>query len=440
MGKQMSRMPPEFDVLVIGAGMAGLISACRLAQAGKKVLLIEKLSFLGGRFSAFPYGGAEISSGAFHTFPHGSRGPMAQALRSLGIDIPISKPSVVASFSHAGKHIICKTPWQLLNVLSTPLERLKIIHMTLQVRFQKQFQGSFGDWLLWMGASPLILTIFDRFCQFALSASVHSVPYYEGKMIVKNIFDYGLPGIPLGGARHVVQQLTRTALAAGVTIWKATQVESLEFTPHSHRICGAVLYDRRKGSRMVVKTEQVISTIGPQASIALLGAANQLHSAPALPAVPPAIGLKMHVLSSKSLIPHDSIMFCLDTQRIAGILQATNADPALAPAGKHLLISHQMLPPGADAQQEQDLAVQDWQHVFGDDFKQCQVIGFSQFPERFPVNWATQGSDIRSQPYADLGFWLAGDALKPAGLMMVEGVAASAEQVSDLILSTIYPE
>ena len=38
----------EFDVVVLGAGGAGLTAAIRLAEAGKKVLLAEKLSFCGG--------------------------------------------------------------------------------------------------------------------------------------------------------------------------------------------------------------------------------------------------------------------------------------------------------------------------------------------------------------------------------------------------------
>ncbi|MFN2303977.1 MAG: FAD-dependent oxidoreductase, partial [Anaerolineales bacterium] len=75
----------SFDVVVIGAGMGGMLAACQLAQAGKQVLLVENLSFVGGRFSGFKVNGSEISSGAFHTFPHGDKGPFAQALRRSGV-------------------------------------------------------------------------------------------------------------------------------------------------------------------------------------------------------------------------------------------------------------------------------------------------------------------------------------------------------------------
>ena len=38
----------SFDVVVLGAGGAGLTAAIRLAEGGKKVLLAEKLAFCGG--------------------------------------------------------------------------------------------------------------------------------------------------------------------------------------------------------------------------------------------------------------------------------------------------------------------------------------------------------------------------------------------------------
>jgi phytoene dehydrogenase-like protein len=140
------------------------------------------------------------------------------------------------------------------------------------------------------------------------------------------------------------------------------------------------------------------------------------------------------VISPRSLIDHDTIMFCLDTQRIAGIVQASNVDPKLAPEGHHLLVSHQTLPPGADWQTERDIALEDWRYLFGAAFDDCEVVGASQFPARFPVNWAAQGHDLRAQPFADAGLWIVGDAIKPPGHMMVEGVAAGTEQVIDHIL------
>ncbi len=77
-----------------------------------------------------------------------------------------------------------------------------------------------------------------------------------------------------------------------------------------------------------------------------------------------AVGLKVHILSDVSLIPHRGIMYCLDTQRIAGMVQPTNSDPSLAPAGKHLLISHQVIQSN-NVEEERALALADLHMLFG---------------------------------------------------------------------------
>ncbi len=55
----------NYDVIVIGAGLAGLTAAYELAERGYKVLLIEKEKFLGGRTASWDDNGMLIESG-FH--------------------------------------------------------------------------------------------------------------------------------------------------------------------------------------------------------------------------------------------------------------------------------------------------------------------------------------------------------------------------------------
>lgn len=423
----------SFDILIIGAGMSGLIAACQLGQVGKRVLLVENLGFLGGRFSAFQYHGAEIPSGAFHTFPHGRRGPFAQALRRCGVEVHIAEPHVFASFHVDGRHIVAKTFFDVLKVVPTWAEKLMLVRALFHSWIKLDYPASFGQWLIDIGMSERGRCLYDRFCQFALSASVYDIPYAEGRRVTEMILNYGVPGVPIGGAREVNRQLGLAALNAGVDIRKNTQAHAL--LVQNGRVAGAALLDRRKNMPYEVKAPIVISTIGPAATYEMARQAGLIdHTGFLLPLPPPATGLKIQVLSPKSLVDHDGIMFCLDTQRVAGILQATNADPSLAPDGRHLLISHQTIPQGADWQAEKALALEDWRYLFGKDFEDCEVLGVSQFPASFPVNWAVQGYDVRQQVFAEYGLWMAGDGLKPSGLMMVEGVGASAELVVKQIL------
>src|SRR6202030_4335100 len=144
--------------------------------------------------------------------------------------------------------------------------------------------------------------------------------------------------------------------------------------------------------------------------------------APEMGGQPEAIGLKIHLLSDVSLIPHKGIMYCLDTQRIAGMVQPTNSDPRLAPAGKHLLISHQVIQSN-NIEQEKALALADLHMLFGETFeKHCRVLTMSAYRGEWPVNRIAQGEDLEPQTSIE-GLYLVGDAVKPSGYLMVEGVA-----------------
>src|SRR5258708_19003382 len=57
---------PSFDVIVIGAGPAGLSAATEAARAGLKALCLDKLA----------PGGALINLGHLHDYPEGTDGPL----------------------------------------------------------------------------------------------------------------------------------------------------------------------------------------------------------------------------------------------------------------------------------------------------------------------------------------------------------------------------
>src|SRR5215510_11670364 len=61
----------EYDVIVIGSGLAGLTSANTLAKAGHSVLLLEHHYQLGGMATWFKRKGGHIFDISLHGFPIG---------------------------------------------------------------------------------------------------------------------------------------------------------------------------------------------------------------------------------------------------------------------------------------------------------------------------------------------------------------------------------
>src|SRR4030065_2266122 len=54
----------NYDVVVIGAGIGGLMTAAGLARAGKKILVPEQLGFIGGEYTHLNYEGYSMTTAA----------------------------------------------------------------------------------------------------------------------------------------------------------------------------------------------------------------------------------------------------------------------------------------------------------------------------------------------------------------------------------------
>ena len=83
--------PPDTDVAIVGAGVAGLAAATSLRAAGLRVALLEASGRIGGR--------AHTTTLAGHAFDHGAhwlhaahRNPLVPLVRQAGLDVHPDKP------------------------------------------------------------------------------------------------------------------------------------------------------------------------------------------------------------------------------------------------------------------------------------------------------------------------------------------------------------
>jgi hypothetical protein len=71
--------------------------------------------------------------------------------------------------------------------------------------------------------------------------------------------------------------------------------------------------------------------------------------------------------------------------------------------------------------------------MFGETFeKHCRILTMSAYRGEWPVNRIAQGTDVPSNTPVQ-GLYLVGDAVKPSGYLMVEGVAQSVNHLLDLL-------
>ncbi len=446
----------QVDAIVIGAGLGGLLTATQLLQRGKHVVLLERLPHSGGRFTAKTFRGVQVSTGAVHMVPFGSRGVLSQMLRRLHIPHHFFDAEVFGSFHVHGRQYRARGLLGVCKFLR-PYEWFSFLRIGYLMFFRRLPQHehvlSFDLWLqrhINIQRCPHLVAFFQSIARFTLSLEISQVSVSEVIRTTKNMLRYGAPAIVQGGCGQLTKQLEEKITSLGGEIWLASEV--LQILHENEHVTGVRLRTKANGEEMVLVAPLVVSDIGPRATEALvhnrritqadvLSKIRAQHQADngtrqreqgVVEMAMEAVGLKVHILSDISLIPHKGIMYCLDTKRIAGMVQPTNSDPSLAPLGKHLLISHQVIQ-SDNIQEERALALADLRMLFGDIFDtHCSILTMGTYRGEWPVNRIAQGADTIPQTIL-AGLYLVGDAVKPSGYLMVEGVAQSVNCFIDLL-------
>ncbi|TAN38607.1 MAG: NAD(P)/FAD-dependent oxidoreductase [Candidatus Methanoperedens sp.] len=78
----------DYDVIVIGGGISGLLSALTLSKHGKKVLVLEKNSSVGGNCNSYTVDGFQVDTGP-HAITHLREGPLRRLIDEYFTYVPV---------------------------------------------------------------------------------------------------------------------------------------------------------------------------------------------------------------------------------------------------------------------------------------------------------------------------------------------------------------
>jgi phytoene dehydrogenase-like protein len=432
MSISMSDKRDSYDVIVAGAGIGGLLSAAMLSKRGFSVIVFERLSFIGGRFTSFNFKGYEIPSGAVHTIPN-SRGSFTKILREFGIDY--KKTDVWVEYIWGDHRRSCRHAAGIFNTLKSTSAKwalAKVIFEFMQPR--KDVEVSFGEYLKSEIGNDELYRFFEAFTNFSLSLSLEDISAKAMFGILRGILLQGLlldnRVVPIGGCKGVINGLKEVISAHNGKI--VTNADVQKILVNKGRADGVVVKVGREC--MELTGRYVVSNLGPIKTYEKMDGEEYSGVLSELRGKKPPAGITISIAASKDMLGHSGITLTPIGERVCGMVQPTAIDPSLAPEGKHLLLTHQILK-NRNIKKEIELGIADLHKIFPDFDEHCEILCTHSFHSDWPVNYVTQGEDLPNRTQIE-NLFMVGDGNKPPAHIMAEGVAYGAKQVVDAICAS----
>ena len=367
-----------YDAIIIGAGIGGLNCAASLSLVDKKVLVLEKNAFIGGRCSSYQKDGYTVDY-CIHVFANGEDGPLHQLLRKsqryfktplitwkrVGAKLYYKNSAIQVNsplnFTHFWNYF--KSGWNFLTFKAPMKEKMDFFKVTQKIiRFPPSKLDEIAnltvkEFINQYSTRDMVHNIYST-----LSASYSVVPYSKSAAkdflaVCKNTLGGKGVSYPLGGAAALADAYQKIIEFKGGHVLTSTPVSKIlvEDVRGIQRTIGVKVGQNREIlancviSNVDLKTtcNKLLdpSTLDPQ----YMETINALEQSDSTTVV--------HLALDKKLIK-DKFVVKAQTQRAEFVLEQrekgtvgtgdgcfitvpSNIDPSLAPPGKQLILGGQ---------------------------------------------------------------------------------------------------
>lgn len=405
------RVKDEYEVVVIGSGLGGLMSAVALAQAGKSVAVFEKLGFPGGRYTELDYKGAAVTTGAWTNL--GPKSHIGRFLSEHGLELEyVSLADLGLTEQYQLRFPDGRCYSSLFNMLTSATKKayLKAI-LSGRARMSESTNGrvsesvnqqlpitnlqslSAADYITQFSADPDLLAAVEAIAATASGLSSKDMPASEYIQITLDGREAGQEfAMPKGGVRAIIKALVTALRQAGGELFVRTPVAQIlvetlpppaplpqgggdlaSLPPVAGGLRGVFTQEgvggrSASGIRLenghVIRSRTVIHNGGPSRFIQLVG----LENLPAdyVSKLTTLKGVECAALfgaTREPLFTDTPIAMTPGCRRIVGIFSPTLFDPRLSKTGLHLFDAFFPLH-SADRTAELELALADLRDLF----------------------------------------------------------------------------
>ena len=416
----------DADVVVVGAGLAGLRCAQVLAEGGRTVVVLEAADAVGGRQRTDEVDGFLLDRGfqvLNPAYPAVQRWVDVDALdlRPFGAGLRVRREGGVAELMHP-----LRAPGALAATLRSGLLSPRGVAALVRwagpavVAPRRVIAGAAAaDRSLAAGLDragvrgPLRTEVIEPFLAGVLAEDRGETSEAFARLLVR-MFALGVPGVPANGIRALPHQLAGRARAAGVDVRLGEPVTSLGAD------AGRTVLTLADGSR--VSARAAVVAVGPDAVAGLLP----------LPA-PVTKGLQTWWFDAPQA-PTASTLLMVDGRRRGPVVNAavmSNAAPSYAPPGRHLVQVTCLLAKDGAGGTEADVRRQAGE-MFGVSAADWGLLRRDDIPYALPA----QPVPLRTVSRARVapGVYAAGDHRDTAS---IQGALVSGDRVARTVLADL---
>ena len=252
----------KYDIIIIGAGISGLLIALALCKEKKNVLVIEKNNYLGGNCRTYEIDGYHIDTGP-HAITELSDGPLKILMDRYFSVIPKFTPfgSYYARWQNKLQEIpLTLTQLSYFNILSKKDRILlagAMINAVADSSINKNIlEKSVYDYIKSYSFSAKLLKFIDTICYFLSGKSMKEIPAWrilsgsdyvdENDKSVKSHFKkiikfaknsgYSSHGYPLGGIQNIIMSVLNSMPKNRISF--KTNEKAIKFIIKNNKIKG----------------------------------------------------------------------------------------------------------------------------------------------------------------------------------------------------------
>ena len=432
----------KYDAIVVGAGMGGMCVAARLTGAGKKVLLVEKSRYLGGRCSHRTREESKVTTGALMV-PMGPNSAIRQAFDAVGAEMDMV--DLTGRMRYRLAHGDFDLPLSGGGLYS-------MIEFAMQDEAQaKAFFGHIRDALFhWTPLNTITIrewfdqytdnqevkNLFQGYCASLMGIGMREIPAGE----FFNFLKYSSKGSRFGMARKGNGALMDTLAIAieqrGSKIQRRTGCKQI--LVEAGKVIG-VEVNHSDGDDETIHADIVICNVGPDRTVALAGGEALFER---------SYVERLHTNSTEAPIMHVSILMdepiiegfdgCMvfgNNKNLIYLEIPSEISPEISPEGKVLHTAYGAAVDAAnpDLNVELDVMLQELEQNFPGMSEKATFLVKAKHRGSSPGmrRWAGFGMPVNT-PIK--GLFNVGDGCAPAGTIGTESAAASAREAAAMIL------